>query len=87
MNIPPLYHTCGPPTLLRSYIVFRSLLEEATEPSLASVSSSHDKLNGMKGLKRRVEYEEMTGRIDVPNETFKIVAQSLTFRIEGSARC
>jgi len=32
-----------------------------------SVSSSHDKLNGMKRLKQRVGYEEMNGRIGVPN--------------------
>jgi len=52
----------------------------------SSVSSSHDKLNGMKRLKRRVGYEEMKARFGVPNGTFKVVAQSLTFRIEGSAR-
>ena len=40
----------------------------------------------MKRLKRQVGYEEMKDGNDVPNGIFKEVAQSLTFKIKGSAR-
>lgn len=41
-------------------------------PTPTSVSSSHDKLNGMKRLKQRVGYEAMNGWISVPNRTMHL---------------
>jgi hypothetical protein len=46
---------------------FRRLLGKAPQPPPASVSSTRDKLNGMRRVKRQAGAEEMTDKLGVPN--------------------
>jgi hypothetical protein len=58
---------------------FRRLLEEATQPPPASVSSTRDKLNGMRRVKRQVGAKETKDKLGVPNGFIS----HFTSRMEG----
>ena len=69
-NILLLCHMCEPSTFWRTHIVFSQPVKRSDPATTGSVSSSHDKLNEMKRLKRQVGYEEIKDGNGVPNGTF-----------------
>jgi hypothetical protein len=77
-----LYHACGPSTYWHTYHRC-SQPDGRSDPAAAgSVSSSRDKLNGMKRLKRRVGYEEIKDGNGVPNGIQQTTERPLSFTID-----